>query len=66
MASSTERRQPDPMAVRLDEGDAKWLKARRDETGTSVNSMVRTAVSQYRRRIEASERRRSSDSTPVG
>jgi len=62
MASSTERRQPDPLAVRLEESDAQWLKDRRDDTGTSVNSMVKTAVSQYRRRIEAAERRRSGDS----
>ncbi len=47
-----------PLAVRLSAEDIAWLQAQRDTQGKSVNSMVSTAVKQYRNRVEAIGRRK--------
>jgi len=47
---------PNPLAVRLQEDDLKWLRARKASTGESVNSMISEAVGQYRRRHLAAAR----------
>jgi hypothetical protein len=49
---------PNPLAVRFDPDDLHWLRTRRTETGVSVNSEVKKAVAQYRRRVEAANRRK--------
>lgn len=47
---------PNPLAVRLAADDLAWLRKRRTNTGIPVNTMISTAVAQYRRRMEAAER----------
>lgn len=49
----TTTKPPNPLAVRLDQEDLTWLRAERENTGTSVNSMIAKAVRQYRARMEA-------------
>lgn len=47
-----------PLAVRLDAEDLIWLKGERTVRGTPVNALIKTAVRQYRARVEAARKGR--------
>lgn len=46
-----------PLAVRFPQDERDWLTAERERTGESVNSIIVTAVRQYRNRRTAAQKR---------
>lgn len=54
---------PNPVAIRFTGDEREWLRQRMADTGASLNTLVRTAVAQYQRRIDAAELRKVSRAT---
>lgn len=58
-----ESTRPNPVAIRFSADEREWLRQRMADTGASLNTVVRVALGQYIRRIDAAELRKVSRAT---